>query len=288
MAYVKATTSFYSDVLLLSDLSLTDTKFESANRGGWSWNSWRFEQDKFIVDYDPLDENPEATVTFSGTMPCGGLRGGIINEITNVTEGKAGVNDNYKISGLFLSGDAIQNSIDTSDTADDIALRECGFSGCDTFELSNYDDRVNGYGGNDVIYAAGGDDTIDGGSGWDRIYAGDGADYVKGGSGGDRINLGWDNDTDTVVYTDTCDSNWWSGRDRIRNFDTGEDKIDLSALSDDLFFAGGHRAANGVWVDECWWTGNTTVYADTNGDACADVSIVLECTTGLTGSDFIL
>lgn len=286
MAIVKASSQFSTNVLLLSDLSLSDTVLERGTPGGWNWFGWACEPDRLAVSYDPLDNNDNATVTFSGYLPTGGLRHGVINSIENTTPGSTGDNDNYKITGLALSGSTVQDAIDTDGYEDDVALVKCAFSGCDVFELGNGNDQVNSYNGNDVVFAAGGNDSINGGNGRDKIYAGTGEDVVIGGRGGDRIDLGWDSDTDVVIYESTCDSNCWTGRDTIRNFDSGEDKIDLSALSDNLEWSGSHCACDGVWAHATWW-GDTYLYADANGDGWADTSILVQ-NQHVTEGDLIL
>ncbi len=79
-----------------------------------------------------------------------------------------------------------------------------------------------------------GDDVIDGGDGDDTISGAAGNDIITGGIGKDIITLGEGNDI--VRYTDTVESYYDSGTgisydDEITDFVQGEDKIDLSAMS---------------------------------------------------------
>ncbi|MDP2240337.1 MAG: M10 family metallopeptidase C-terminal domain-containing protein, partial [Burkholderiales bacterium] len=111
------------------------------------------------------------------------------------------------------------------------------------------------------------------------ITGGAGADKLTGNSGNDHF-----------IYLAASDSPANSGWDRITDFTQGHDKIDLAAFRGD---------ADLVWSDDnvatefgVWFTNSgksTFVYADTDGDAVADLKIELEHTRGLnlTIDDFI-
>lgn len=107
---------------------------------------------------------------------------------------------------------------------------------------------LNGYSGNDRIFGNGGRDEIHAGSGNDNILGGSGNDYIWGDSGADTLVGGTGADTliggggtDSFLFSPGC------GRDQIRDFEIGIDKIaitlDAGNLSDLHFrdFAGGMR-----------------------------------------------
>lgn len=115
-------------------------------------------------------------------------------------------------------------------------------------------ENVNGGDGDDIIYGNGIANTLIGGNGNDTISAGAGADSIYGNGGIDDLNLGNDTAADTVYARDL---------DTVRNFDSGEDFIDLNTLG----------------VDRIWTTGSGTswmLYASTNGyDSVAEIEITL-------------
>jgi len=115
-------------------------------------------------------------------------------------------------------------------------------------------ENANGGDGDDTIYGNGLANTLIGGNGNDTISAGAGADSIYGNGGIDDLNLGNDTAADTVYARDL---------DTVRNFDSGEDFIDL----------------NGLGVDKIWTTGSGTswmLYASTNGiDNIAEIEITL-------------
>jgi Ca2+-binding RTX toxin-like protein len=130
-----------------------------------------------------------------------------------------------------------------------------------TFDVSG---KVDDY----YINAGAGDDTITGGLG---------ADFLVGGAGNDRINGREGNDTfiggagsDTFIFSGTV------GNDRINDFVTGTDKIDLSAYG--ITSANVNTLASGF---------DTIVSVDSNMDGTADFQITL-AGAGVPGSgDYI-
>jgi serralysin len=115
-------------------------------------------------------------------------------------------------------------------------------------------ENANGGDGDDTISGNGIANTLIGGNGNDTISAGAGADSIYGNGGIDDLNLGNDTAADTVYARDL---------DTVRNFDSGEDKIDLLGLG----------------IDKVWTSGSGTswmLYASTNGiDNIAEIEITL-------------
>jgi hypothetical protein len=171
-----------------------------------------------------------------------------------------------------------------------------GGSGNDKIFGGAGNDKIDGGKGYDAIYGGAGNDKIDGGKGNDTIYGGAGNDKIDGGSGDDLITGGAGADkltgnsgNDHFIYLASSDSPAASGWDRITDFTQGHDKIDLAALlgTTDLAWGNTTATANGAWYQT---SGESTfVYADTDGNSIADLTIELEHTPGLnlTVNDFI-
>ncbi|CAN5268187.1 hypothetical protein BH10PSE7_BH10PSE7_36710 [soil metagenome] len=143
-------------------------------------------------------------------------------------------------------------------------------------------ERVNVSGGSagDVMTGGAAADIFDGNGGADTINGGLGADSLAGGFGADRF-----------VYASTADSRA-SNSDRIIDFGA-TDRIDLSAIdakestgeNDAFSFIGTtqfHSRAG-----ELRYAGGR-VFGDTDGDAIADIIIIVPSDTLLTRGDFVL
>ncbi|WP_426142880.1 M10 family metallopeptidase C-terminal domain-containing protein [Pseudomonas sp. DWP3-1-2] len=87
------------------------------------------------------------------------------------------------------------------------------------------DDQLTGTAGNDTLNGNAGADRIDGGAGADLINGGAGADTLTGGAGADTFAYG--SRLDSYRNYDTSGS---KQSDTITDFNTSEDRIDLSAL----------------------------------------------------------
>jgi hypothetical protein len=135
-----------------------------------------------------------------------------------------------------------------------------------------------------------------GGGGDDALIGGQNNDSLTGGGGSDQLWGGGNNDT--FNFTAVSESNGISSTDTILDFNsTGTDKIDLNLIDakvqigtgNDSFLWGGATSnvlANGVtyYISD----GNTIVQADVNGDATADLKIIVSGIHNLTSGDFVL
>ncbi|HEV2748124.1 MAG TPA: hypothetical protein VGW34_12605 [Allosphingosinicella sp.] len=131
-------------------------------------------------------------------------------------------------------------------------------------------------GDNDLNYT-GTDDSIylNGGRGDDRLRSGSGEDFLFGSAGNDRLNGGRGDDTlhggngeDRFVFTRR------PGDDTILDFESGTDRIDLSAFGID---------EDDVDISTA---GDDTILAvDTNGDGDANFEITLRNVDDLQASD---
>lgn len=122
---------------------------------------------------------------------------------------------------------------------DDILFK--GAAGKDVFTGYANDDTLKGFKGADKLSGGKGDDTLLGGGGKDLLRGGEGDDALNGGKGNDKIFGGAG--SDTFVFAGEF------GRDVIRDFETGVDQLDLSALMDEAGslqdFKDASREANG-------------------------------------------
>lgn len=158
-------------------------------------------------------------------------------------------------------------------------------------------DRLNGGGGLDRLHGGGGDDVLVGGAGQDRLsgQAGDdrlagGAhrDFLLGGAGADILIGGAGRDV--FRFASASDSPHGAPFDRILDFTSGEDLIDLSQLSAGAFTIafGGTFSGHGPHVSLRPIGGDVRVFADTDGDGTADFRVDLENTPAVVPTDFML
>ena len=145
---------------------------------------------------------------------------------------------------------------------------------------------LQGHDGNDELYGMGGNDFLGGGEGDDLLVGGMGADEIFGLGG-----------TDLIRYGDAAESGVGSLSDRIYEFWSGIDQIDLSAIDanvnvtgDQAFSFIGTNAFSGVAGQLRYgWVGYfNVVQADLNGDSVADFELRMSGSLDITASDFML
>jgi Ca2+-binding RTX toxin-like protein len=88
---------------------------------------------------------------------------------------------------------------------------------------NSLDNRLYGNAGNNVLKASTGNDVLRGYAGNDKLYGGSGNDRLYGGAGDDGLYGG--PGQDVFVFEKN------SGRDRIKDFRIGEDRIDVRSWS---------------------------------------------------------
>ncbi|MDF8335538.1 M10 family metallopeptidase C-terminal domain-containing protein [Novosphingobium cyanobacteriorum] len=128
-------------------------------------------------------------------------------------------------------------------------------------------DTINGLGGNDKLYGDVGNDRLNGGDGTDQLYGQSGDDTLDAGSGNDLVVGGTGRDTligggglDTFLFQSTNDSaTSTSGRDIIRDFELGIDKIDISQI-DASVFQGGDQAFSFLATPTTKFTASSQVH----------------------------
>jgi Ca2+-binding RTX toxin-like protein len=154
-----------------------------------------------------------------------------------------------------------------------------------------------------VVYGGSGNDLLAGGAGDDVLNGQSGADVLLGGDGGDLLSGGWAADLMTggsgadVFLFSGFETGLGAAADRITDFTSGEDVIDLSAWDADSATAGNQAFA---FVGTAPFSGtagelryrfdgtDTWIEGDTNGDAVADFEIVLSGEVTPLSGDFVL
>lgn len=191
-----------------------------------------------------------------------------------VKEAADGGLDTVKASVSFTLGGAVE------------ALRLVGTeaidgtgNGLDNFILGNdAENALSGAAGADRLVGGLGDDTLSGGAGRDVLLGGDGAD-----------TFAYASDAETKLDA--------AKRDVIKDFVTGTDVIDLSAIDANAGKDGNQKFS---FLGESDFTGNAgelvyragenhvTVFGDTDGDGSADFAIKLAGITSLAEGDFLV
>jgi Ca2+-binding RTX toxin-like protein len=198
-------------------------------------------------------------------------------------------------------------------------IQNLGIFGRDTFVSI---ESVAGGNGNDTLLGTGAANILVGGGGNDSLHGLGGADLLTGGEGADRLNGGRNADAfnlleqiaarDTIVIGAIADVGRYSrtsqAYDVVSYFDAGrartDDRINLSAIDtstvagDQKFFWVGNEKFH---TDAKWEVrvsilkpgsistlASTLVQIDTDRDAVAEYSFIIEGVTGLQAYDFIL
>lgn len=169
-----------------------------------------------------------------------------------------------------------------------------GSTGNDRLIGSKRANELDGAGGNDSLTGAGGKDVLKGGGGNDLLNGGMGGDLLTGGDGMDQF-----------IYKSLRDSgNIWDAQDEIRDFEQGQDRINLKAMdanpstgTDDAFrFVGDDGLSisgtgeiayrHVVYIED--QKDYTLLLIDTDADADPEATIRLPGHIDLTEADFIL
>jgi Ca2+-binding RTX toxin-like protein len=153
---------------------------------------------------------------------------------------------------------------------------------------------INGTGNtlNNVITGNSGNNILDGGTGADSLIGGTGSDLLYGGA---------DSVRDVFIFNSIADSKTGSTRDKVYDFRTTVDDLDLRGIDANTKLTGNQEfsfntttaKANSVWYKTANLDGNTKtkeiiVYGDVNGDAKADFEIGLMGVTSVIATDFLM
>lgn len=177
-----------------------------------------------------------------------------------------------------------------------------GNDGNDLIHASPGGDFIGGGAGNDTIYGAEGADTIylglgndsaDGGAGNDMIYGGTGANRIHGGLGDDTIVAGTGRDVmtggdgaDVFIFSSADHVGIGAGRDMITDFETGIDRIDLSAMG--THFNGEDGLLGGGQKSFYYFAPTGLLIGDRNGDGIPDWVLELQNRPAVFGAGDVL
>jgi Ca2+-binding RTX toxin-like protein len=146
-------------------------------------------------------------------------------------------------------------------------------------------------------------DIFTGDSAANALNGGAGTDFITGGLGTDSLYGGADKVKDVFDFNAISESKTGTARDKVYDFITKIDKIDLGGIDantasnktgDQAFIFNNTTAkANSVWyaakdVDGSTSTKDIIVYGDVNGDGKADFEIGLVGVTSVAVTDFVL
>ena len=159
---------------------------------------------------------------------------------------------------------------------------------------SDFADNLLGNASANIIWGANGNDVIYGRDGDDALYGGDGADILIGGLGYDQLYGGVDASADIFCLNLAAESAVGSLRDKIFNFVSGSETIDLRlidantliALDQPFAFGSTTAAANSVWYGD--FAAGLIVYGDVDGDTTADFEFEVVDLHLIGAGDFIL
>ena len=213
---------------------------------------------------EPLDTDATMTYTVSSTgltnpAAAGDFQGGFVtgtltipaNETTGtITINVLGdtTNESTEAFRVTISAPSQNLIIGTSQATSTIVNDDFnGTTGNNTITGSALNDTINGLAGNDTLNGGDGDDILNGGTGNDTLNGGNGNDTLNGDDGDDTLNGGNGNDilvggtgrdtmtggagADVFVLRTTAESGAGNTqRDSITDFQSGLDKIDLSAI----------------------------------------------------------
>lgn len=162
-----------------------------------------------------------------------------------------------------------------SDVDDLISIEKILASRNNDYVVGDYQE-IRAGAGNDYIEGGASANVLKGEQGNDTLVGKGGADTLWGGSG-----------SDVFKYTAISDSPYNGASDVIKDFQSGVDKIDLSAFNVSYDSNGGtvgswqvgigHNSAGTYWV-----------WVNTDGDSAIEMEITLDNISNLSGSDFLL
>jgi len=164
--------------------------------------------------------------------------------------------------------------------------------------------RLTGNNGNNTLTGNGGADTLDGDGGNDALTGDAGADSLLGGSGADTLAGGAENDTlsggtgadlmtgaagaDMFLFLTAAEAGSTSSHDRIGDFTSGTDKIDLHFIQAGMTFIGAAKFSAGVPGQVRYVQATGLLIGDLDGDKVADFVVELTNLLPLVSTDLIL
>ncbi|MDT8857101.1 calcium-binding protein [Paracoccaceae bacterium Fryx2] len=195
------------------------------------------------------------------------------------------------VAGTTVSGlgdfDTVRSTVDFTMSGDverldlvgSAAIDGTGSTGDNHMHGNDAGNVLQGLAGNDQLWGKDGDDVLLGGAGNDQITGDAGNDRIDGGAGQDKMKGGAG--ADVFVFALASDTERLKS-DKVLDFQTGVDRIDLTGIDANVDVAGdqafvrgtANAGAGSVWVKSGY------VYGDTNGDGVADLAIYVTGTVG--------
>jgi len=162
-----------------------------------------------------------------------------------------------------------------------------GGGGNDFLQGGDGRDTLKGGGRNDTLKGNNGNDKLFGDAGKDKMFGGKGNDKITGGAGKDKMFGGVG--SDTFRFVNLSDSKTGGKSDVIKDFGNGADKIDLSNMSTTAFtFDANAFSGTGPSITTTLNGSKLNILIDGDGDASADMQIILSGVSSVSSSDFIL
>lgn len=210
-------------------------------------------------------------------------------------------NDRYVIDSLDIISESRTGGIDSVDARHSMTLganlENLRLLGSANLRGNGNDlaNALTGNAGRNLLDGRDGNDRLAGAAGNDTLKGGDGRDLLRGDTGTDLLYGGVDGaDRDVFVFRSAAHSAVGSARDRVYDFRSGVDDIDLRGIDANenrggnqaFDFTGRQADDYSVWIVRSG--ANVIVRGDTDGDARADFEILVAGNTRLAEGDFLL
>jgi len=244
------------------------------------------EPSRFEVAYDGGEEVAAFTGDFvygeGGGLPVSGMITGFTLTEDDETE--------RELTGLSIDVAELIAAMDLLADDDGFSLFKGLLKGDDRIKGGAAADDLFGADGRDKLKGGDGDDSLDGGDGRDKLFGGAGDDMLDGGLGRDVMRGG--EGADVFLYDSAEDSEKGRNKDKIRDFESGIDFLDLAGIDadatedgDQAFTIGGKRFSD--LSGELVIKGNK-IKGDLDGDGRADFLLMLRGARDLDETDMIL
>lgn len=304
--------SCWQDSSVYTVMSYFGPSNNSGGEGQVAWANWT---DKSGFEYCPQTPMLNDVMAIQQLYGAATTRSGntVYGFNSNITGSLSEIYDfsknDHPILCIYDSGgiDTINLSSYTTNSSVDLVGGDNHFSSCNGF-TNNIQiargvviENATTGSGDDVLYGNDAANVLSSGKGKDTLYGGLGADKLTGGLGCDSMYGGVsDKASDVFIFNTTAESQKTALRDKIFDFVSGMDKIDLrgidaaSRAGDQAFeFNALAAKANSVWyksanVDTNAATSDIIIYGDVTGDKTADFEIGLVGVSKVVAADFLL
>jgi serralysin len=231
-------------------------------------------------------EEVSSATNFGGTgitiSAAGAVTGGTVTGVQALVGSGLTASEAWTLEGISVRAVSIYKAALTAGMTDDLSVISGALAGSDTFQLSNFADKMRGFNGNDQLFGNRGNDVLLGDGGNDVLVGGAGKDTLSGNDGADVFD-----------YNLAADSGL-AARDVITDFKRGIDHIDLSGIDANAAIAG-NQAFTGFIKSSLAFSRagqlkivDGVLFGNTDADATAEFAIVLNGVTALSLADLVL